>query len=104
RRRCRSKPVVINAQRLDTGAPWWQTLLIGFGPTILFVGLILWAMRRAGNVQNMLGSFGRSRARRYEPGGPQVTFADVAGIDEAKQARHVSVALLRQRENTQRHV
>src|SRR5581483_9030138 len=75
----------INAQPLDTGSPWWQNLLIGFGPTILLVGLIIWASRRAGNVQGMLGSFGRSRARRYEPGGPQVTFADVAGIDEAKQ-------------------
>ena len=43
-----------------------------------------WLMRRAGNVQNVLGSFGRSRARRYQPSGDQVTFADVAGIDEAK--------------------
>jgi cell division protease FtsH len=41
-------------------------------------------MRRAGNVQNVLGSFGRSRARRYQPTGDRVTFADVAGIDEAK--------------------
>ena len=41
-------------------------------------------MRRAGNVQNVLGAFGRSRARRYEPSGDRVTFADVAGIDEAK--------------------
>ena len=35
-------------------------------------------------VQSVLGSFGRSRARRYEPSGDRVTFADVAGIDEAK--------------------
>ena len=41
-------------------------------------------MRRAGNVQNVLGSFGRSRARRYQPSGKRVTFADVAGIEEAK--------------------
>src|SRR5207247_11096995 len=31
-----------------------------------------------------LGTFGRSKARRYMPGGRGVTFADVAGIDEAK--------------------
>jgi cell division protease FtsH len=61
--------VVVNAQPLDTGAPWWQNLLLGFGPTILFVGLLFWLMRRAGNVQNVLGSFGRSRARRYQPSG-----------------------------------
>src|SRR2546422_668949 len=78
------KGVVVNAQPLDTGAPWWQNLLLGFGPAILFVGLLFWLMRRAGNVQNVLGSFGRSRARRYQPTGDRVTFADVAGIEEAK--------------------
>jgi len=79
-----SKGVVVNAQPLDTGAPWWQNLLLGFGPTILFLVLLFWLMRRAGNVQNVLGSFGRSSARRYQPTGDRVTFADVAGIDEAK--------------------
>ncbi len=78
------KGVVVNAEPLDTGAPWWQNLLLGFGPTILFVLLLFWLLRRAGNVQNVLGSFGRSRARRYQPSGDRVTFADVAGIDEAK--------------------
>ncbi len=79
------KGVVINAQPLDTGSPWWQTLLFGFGPTLLFVGLLFWVMRRAGSAQGMLGAFGRSRARRYEPTQNRVTFADVAGIDDAKQ-------------------
>src|SRR5207253_5405252 len=78
------KGVVVNAQPLDTGAPWWQNLLLGFGPTIVFIVLLFWLMRRAGNVQNMLGGFGRSRARRYQPTGDRVTFADVAGIEEAK--------------------
>ena len=76
--------VVVNAKPLDTGAPLWENLLLGFAPTILFVLLLFWLMRRAGNAQNLLGSFGRSRARRYQPGGDRVTFADVAGIDEAK--------------------
>src|SRR5205823_1866626 len=79
------KKVVVNAEPLDTGSPWWENLLVGFGPTILFVALIFWATRRAGNMQNLLGSFGRSRARRYEPTGERVSFADVAGIDEAKE-------------------
>ena len=30
--------VVVNAKPLSTGAPWWQTLLVGFGPTLLFLG------------------------------------------------------------------
>jgi cell division protease FtsH len=61
------KKVVINAEPLDTGAAWWVTLLVGFGPTILLVGLLVWISRRAGSMQNVLGAFGRSRARRYQP-------------------------------------
>jgi cell division protease FtsH len=87
--------VTVNAQPLDTGGPWWQTLLFGFGPTILFVLLLFWLMRRAGNVQNVLGSFGRSSARRYQPSGEKVTFADVAGIDEAKAELSEVVDFLR---------
>ena len=87
--------VTVNAEPLDTGAPWWQTLLFGFGPTILFVFLLFWLFRRAGNVQNALGSFGRSRARRYEPSGEKATFADVAGIDEAKEELSEVVDFLR---------
>src|SRR5712691_1624919 len=59
-----NKRVVINAQPLQTGAPWWESLLIGFGPTILLVGLLVWISRRARSMQNVLGSFGRSSARR----------------------------------------
>ena len=94
--------VTVNAEPLDTGAPWWQTLLFGFGPTILFVLLLFWLFRRAGNVQNVLGSFGRSRARRYEPSGDKVTFADVAGIDEAKDELSEVVDFLRNPEKYRR--
>jgi len=87
--------VTVNAQPLDTGPPWWQSLLLGFGPTILFLLLLVWLMRRAGNVQNLLGSFGRSGARRYQPAGDKVTFADVAGIDEAKDELSEVVDFLR---------
>jgi cell division protease FtsH len=89
------KGVVVNAKPLDTGAPWWQNLLLGFGPTILFIFLLFWLIRRAGSMQNVLGSFGRSRARRYAPTGDPVTFADVAGIDEAKEELAEIVDFLR---------
>jgi cell division protease FtsH len=96
------KRVVVNAQPLDSGAPWWQNLLLGFGPTILFIFLLFWIMRRAGNVQNVLGSFGRSRARRYQPSGDRITFADVAGIDEAKGELTEVVDFLRHPEKYQK--
>ncbi len=77
--------VVINAQPLDTGTPWWESLLFGFGPTLVFLLLLFWVFRRAsGGGGGVLGAFGRSKARRYEPTTGRVTFADVAGIDEAK--------------------
>jgi cell division protease FtsH len=90
-----SKGVVVNAKPLTGSIPWWENLLLSFGPTILFIGLLVLLMRRAGNVQGMLGAFGRSRARRYEPTGGRVTFADVAGIDEAKEELSEVVDFLR---------
>jgi cell division protease FtsH len=96
------KRVIVNAVPLDTGAPWWQNLLLGFGPTLLFLVLLFWLMRRAGNVQSVLGSFGRSQARRYQPSGDRVTFADVAGIDEAKAELSEVVDFLRNPEKYQR--
>jgi len=96
-----SKAVVVNAKPLTSSVAWWESLLLSFGPTILFIGLLVLLMRRAGNVQGMLGAFGRSRARRYEPAAGRVTFADVAGIDEAKAELSEVVDFLR---NPQRYV
>ena len=93
--------VVVNAEPLDTGSPWWQSLLLWFGPTILFIALLYWLMRRAG-VQNALGSFGRSRARRYEPSGDRVTFEDVAGVEEAEAELVEVVDFLRNPEKYRR--
>jgi cell division protease FtsH len=87
--------VVVNAQPLQTGPPFWESLLLGFAPTVLFIFLLFWLMRRAGNVRNVLGSFGQTSARRYQPTGDRVTFADVAGIDEAKDELSEVVDFLR---------
>jgi cell division protease FtsH len=85
--------VAVNAVPLSTGAPWWESLVFGFGPTILLVGLLIWFMRRARS--GPLGAFGRSRAKQYEPGRETVTFAEVAGIDEAKEELTEIVDFLR---------
>ena len=75
--------VIINASNPNERS-LLQTILIGFGPTILLVGVFVWLWRR-GTGGGMLGQFGRSRARRVEPASQTVTFQDVAGIEEAKQ-------------------
>jgi cell division protease FtsH len=96
------KHVVVNAKPLDTGTPFILNLLLGFGPTILLVLLFVLLARRAGNVQNVLGQFGRSSARRYQPGGDKVTFKDVAGIEEAKAELTEVVDFLRHPEKYQK--
>ena len=77
-----SKRVEVNAQNPNPGTSVLGELLLGFGPTLLFVGLYVMLVRRGGG--GALGSFGRSRARRADPERIKVTFDDVAGIDEAK--------------------
>ena len=53
---------------------------------VLVVLLFIWfIMRQSQSGNNQALSFGRSRARMVAGDKPQVTFADVAGVDEAKQ-------------------
>ncbi|HEY3006765.1 MAG TPA: ATP-dependent zinc metalloprotease FtsH [Micromonosporaceae bacterium] len=96
---------LVNANPPDRPAPLWQQVLVGFGPTLLFVGLLIWFLRRSASGGGLggLGGFGRSRARLYEPdSGPRVTFADVAGIDEVKSEVTEIVDFLRHPERYRR--
>ncbi|MCO8271059.1 ATP-dependent zinc metalloprotease FtsH [Actinoplanes sp. TRM 88003] len=94
--------VPVNANPPDAPAPIWQQLLIGFGPTILLVALFVWISRRmagGGGGGGVLGSFGKSRAKLYQPeSGPRTTFADVAGIQEVEQEVTEIVDFLREPE------
>jgi cell division protease FtsH len=81
-----AKNVTINAHPVSSGPSFLSELIFGFGPVILIVLLFSFLMRRAaGGGAGGLMSFGRSRARRVEGQAEKVTFADVAGIDEAKE-------------------
>jgi len=82
----RDHGVSIEAQPINQGRGALLSLILGFGPVLLLVGLFVWFGRRAASAGPMgaLGSFGRSRARRVDAGEQKVTFEDVAGIDEAK--------------------
>jgi cell division protease FtsH len=95
-----AKNVTINATAPDAPPPLWQQIVVGFGPTLLFVGLLVWFLRRgasrAGGGLGGLGAFGRSRASLYKPdAGPRTTFADVAGIDEVEHEVREIVEFLR---------
>ncbi len=82
-----SKGVQVNAQNPNRGTSVLVEILLGFGPTLLFIGLFYFLMRRAaGGAGGLggLGQFGRSQARRVDPEKIRVTFDDVAGIDEAR--------------------
>jgi cell division protease FtsH len=81
------KGVQVNAQSTTQTTSLLAEILLGFGPTLLLVGLfVLFARRAAAGAGGMgaLGQFGRSQARRIDPEKIRVTFDDVAGIDEAK--------------------
>jgi cell division protease FtsH len=80
-----SQKVPVNARPPDGGAPLWEQLLVGFGPALLIVGLLVWFARRSAAGVGGLGGFGKSGAARYKPeSGKRTTFADVAGIDEVE--------------------
>jgi len=63
----------------------WIGILTSFLPVVLFGGLLLFMMRQAQSGNNQALSFGKSRARLFSSDKPTVTFADVAGVEEAKQ-------------------
>jgi cell division protease FtsH len=93
----KEKGVEINAKSTTQGTSVLVELLLGFGPTLLIVGLFILIARRATRSGGMgaLGNFGRSQARRVDPEQIRVTFADVAGIDEAKSELSEIVDFLR---------
>jgi cell division protease FtsH len=78
----------------DSGSIW-TSVLISFLPFLLFLGLIIFMGRQMTRGQQNVFGFGRSRARQNDPERPQVTFADVAGEDEAKQELTEVVDFLR---------
>ncbi|WP_433717696.1 ATP-dependent zinc metalloprotease FtsH [Actinoplanes sp. CA-051413] len=92
--------VPVNANPPDAPRPIWQQVLLGFGPTLLLVGLLVWFLRRAAaGAGGGIGGFGKSRAKLYQPeGGPRTTFADVAGIEEVEQEVTEIVDFLREPE------
>ncbi len=66
-------------------APWYMTVLISWFPVLLLIGVWIFFMRQMQGGGGKAMSFGRSRAKMISQEETKVTFADVAGVDEAKE-------------------
>ncbi len=80
----RSKNVKITVKPPDD-TPWYIAFLFSWGPIILLVAVWIFFMRQTQMGGNRALSFGKSRARLLTEDRKKVTFADVAGVEEAKE-------------------
>ena len=82
----------------EPGLPWYLELVIHWGPFLLIFGIWIFLMRR---MQGGLGgagklfTLGRSRANKIEPDQLGITFANVAGVEEAKTELEETIEFLR---------
>jgi len=77
-------------------SPWYMNVLISWVPMLLLIGVWIFFMRQmqAGGGKAM--AFGKSKARLVTDKSKKVTFADVAGIDEAKAELEEVIEFLRE--------
>jgi cell division protease FtsH len=69
----------------DTTMNNWINILTGVLPIVLMVAFFYFIFRQARGAQENIFSFGQSKAKLFSKDKPRITFADVAGVDEAKQ-------------------
>jgi cell division protease FtsH len=75
---------------------WWMTIFVSWFPMLLLIGVWIFFMRQMqGGGKGGALSFGKTRARLMERGKNKFTFADVAGIDEAKEELEEIIDFLR---------
>ncbi|WP_281432256.1 ATP-dependent zinc metalloprotease FtsH [Desulfatitalea alkaliphila] len=89
----REKQVRIKAKP-PSDSPWYN-ILISWFPMLVLIGVWIFFMRQMQAGGGKALSFGKSRARLMSENQEKVTFADVAGIDEAKEELSEVVDFLR---------
>jgi len=77
--------VTVKFEKSQTGSYLISVLLPNIILVILIAAFMWWVLRQTQSGNNQAISFGRSRARMVAGDKPAITFADVAGVDEAKQ-------------------
>ncbi len=90
----RQKGVTIQAKPAEDRS-FWFTLLVSWGPILLLIGVWIFFMRQMQSGGGKAMSFGKSRAKLLSETQGQVTFKDVAGIDEAKEELEEIVSFLK---------
>jgi cell division protease FtsH len=90
----RGKGVKIAAKPAE-GDPWWMVAMINWFPMLLLVAVWIFFMRQMQIGGGKAMSFGKSRAKLLTENTHKVTFADVAGIDEAKEELEEIIQFLR---------
>jgi cell division protease FtsH len=79
----------------------WGQLMGSILPILVLLLLFYWIFRKASGANNQAMNFGRSRARLFPANKVTVTFADVAGAEEAKQDMQEVVEFLKAKEKFQ---
>ena len=90
----KDKGVRITAKPADD-SPWYMTLLVSWLPMLLLVGVWIFFMRQMQGGGGKAMAFGKSRARLVTDKSKKVTFADVAGVEEAKAELEEVIDFLR---------
>jgi cell division protease FtsH len=91
-----ANPQILKLQYESASPVWkWLGTLGSFIPLILVCAFLIFMFRQAQGSSSQAMSFGKSRARMFMGNKPSVTFADVAGIEEAKQELQEIVEFLK---------
>ena len=69
----------------ETGFNNWLNIISSVLPILLMVAFFYFIFRQARGAQENIFSFGKSSAKLFSKDTPKISFADVAGVDEAKQ-------------------